>query len=115
MKNEKEYVLEMANVIWRTLFWHLNTAQVLSWGIRKRTATYYRDMPALELQVNGMVHKGIVVIAYNEGNDLFEVYLLDKNRNCTQSMEGIYAEDLGNLIDETIERPKNVTDVDVSP
>ena len=110
MDTQKEYALQMANTIWKTLFWSLKPHEVLSWGVRKRIATYWNNKHALEIHVNGMLHKGPVVIAYEEGEDLYEVYLLDNNRVSTQSMKHIYADELGSRIDEIVERTKDIKD-----
>ena len=111
MDNEmKERAVNMANTIWQTLFWSITPAVVLSWGVSKRTATYYNQMPALEFRVNGMVHKGSVIICYEEGHDVFIAYLLDKKRNVVKTMDGLFCDELGKRIDEAIERPANVTD-----
>ena len=36
-------------------------------------------MPALRFLVNGRLHKGIVIVALNEGTDYCEIYLQDKD------------------------------------
>ena len=109
-KTLRERALNMAQTIWKTLFWSLEVPEVLSWGISKRKATIYQEMLALELSVNGMIHKGIVTVCYNEGADVFVVFLMDKKRNVLKKMDNVFADELGRRIDEEIERPQNVSD-----
>lgn len=110
MENDlKQRALSMAQTIWKTLFMSRTAFEVLSWGITQKTATIYEQMLALQLKVNGMVHKGYVIICYDEGNDSFTVYLLDKQRTVVKKIEDIYCDELGKRIDEEIERPQNVS------
>lgn len=74
-----------------------------SWGISKRTAAVFRKMPALKITVNGFVHKGDVVIALNEGADLYEVYMLDGNGIVNKSFTDVYADMLIGILDREIE------------
>lgn len=74
-----------------------------SWGISKRTAAVFRKMPALKITVNGFVHKGDVVIALNEGADLYEVYMLDGNGIVSKSFTDVYADMLIGILDREIE------------
>lgn len=66
-------------------------------------------MAALKFTVNGFLHKGDVVIAYNGGADLFELYLLKKSE-VIKSMKGIYVDELVRVIDSSVE--KNTSDVE---
>jgi len=110
VEEKKEYCLKMANVMWQSLFCSVDVFTVLSWGISQKTALYFKDMPSLQFKVNGMLHKGFVVISYDEGADLFAVSLLDKNKTCARTLDNIYADMLGSCIDENIERPKDTPD-----
>lgn len=111
MENDlRQRALSMAQTIWKTLFWSCSVPEVMSWGISQKTATIYEKMLALELKVNGMIHKGSVIICYDEGHDTFTVYLLDKKKNPVKKLENIFADELGKRIDENIERASNMTD-----
>ena len=59
-------------------------------------------MASLGIRVNGYQHKGWVIISLNEGRDLYNIYLLDKKQNVTQTFEDVYAEDL-EILDSLIE------------
>lgn len=79
----------------------------LSWGIEKFIGTVYNNMPALAIRVNGRLFAGTVVIAYNEGADQYEIYLLDcSGAKCIA--DSCYCDQLGNIIDEAIERGKDI-------
>ena len=62
----------------------------------------YRNMPSLGIRVNGYQHKGWVIVALNEGKDLYNIYLLDKLMNVKQTIEDVYVEDL-EILDTLIE------------
>jgi hypothetical protein len=73
-----------------------------SWGISKKQATYYKNMPSLIMVVNGFIHKGIVIISLNEGKDLYNIYLLNNQQEVIQTIEDVYSEDL-DILDRLIE------------
>ena len=102
----------MAETIWKSIFFSVAAPVVLSWGVSSRTATWYRDMPALMLTVSGMLHKGRVIIAYNEGTDYYEVFLLSSGGRCIRQMADICFDELGIVLDECIERPSGMSDAD---
>jgi hypothetical protein len=78
-----------------------------SWGSHSFKAIIYKDMAALQFTVNGFLHKGDVIIAYNGGADLFELYLLKKSE-VKKSMKRIYVDELVKVIDSSVE--KNTSD-----
>jgi hypothetical protein len=59
-------------------------------------------MPSLGFKVNGYKHKGWVIISLNEGKDLYNIYLLDKLQNITETIEDVFCEDL-EILDTLIE------------
>ena len=81
-----------------------------SWGVYWRTYGFYEDMPTLMLKVSGAVHKGWVYVSLNEGKDLYEVRLLNKDREVVALVDEVYFDDLGSLIDSMIERPIGMSD-----
>lgn len=111
-EEKKAYCLSMARTIWKSIFCSATPPAVLSWGISRHIATWYNDMPALELRVQGMLYTGRVVTAYNEGSDYFEVYFLDADGRCTFQKTDICFDELGVLLDEHIERPAGMSDKD---
>lgn len=108
-EEKKNYCLSMANTIWNSLFCSITLPVAMSWGIKEKTATYYKDMPALKIQVNGLVHKGTVIVAYNEGSDFFDAFFFDKRNQCIKTIEDICFDELGLRLDENIERPKSMS------
>ncbi len=74
-------------------------------GIGKFAATVYKDMPALTFKVNGRLHKGTIIIALN-GADYYEVYL-QSSKETTLINGEVCFDELGDVIDEHIERGKN--------
>jgi hypothetical protein len=93
---------EIAREIYRQLKTIFNINVLWSWGIAEQRAMIYNNMPSLGIRVNGYIHKGWVIIALNEGKDLYNIYLLDKLRNVTETIEDIYVEDL-EILDTLIE------------
>jgi hypothetical protein len=79
----------------------------MSWGISNR-ANYGNK--ALVLKVNGLLHKGYVIISYNAGYDLFNVNIVSTHGNVKASFEQVYLEDLIDLIDSQVEKANNMTD-----
>lgn len=81
-----------------------------SWGVHKAVATVYNGAPALALLVDARLLKGFVFVVYNEGQDLYELYTADVTKSedeVTKVIDGLYADDLGDWIDRTIERGEN--------
>ena len=57
-----------------------------------------------------MLHKGSVLVSYNEGVDVFEVRLLNPQRVVVKTLEQVFADELGTRIDELVERPAGMSD-----
>ena len=98
---EKEYVISVAKEINKTL--NMFAAVTMSWGIEDRRATLYKGMPALRFTTNGFVHKGDVVVALNEGEDLYECYLLKADGTVAREFRQVYVDMLIGLLDREIE------------
>jgi hypothetical protein len=85
-----------------------------SWGTDSFRATTYKttnrettagsEMAALRFAVHGFVHTGDVVVAYNRGADLFEVYCLDGNNKVVSSRNRVYFDELVEVIDGLVEK-----------
>lgn len=79
---EKEYVIQIAQTIQEQLIGLTPMPVLMSWGIAEFAATIFKDLPALRIKVNGLLHTGYVIIALN-GSDYYEVYLLKgKDAEC---------------------------------
>ena len=78
-----------------------------SWGAREYRATAYNGsyegMAALRFRVSGFIHKGLVVVAYNEGTDLFDVYLTTLAGKVKKAITDVYADILTRTIDREVE------------
>ena len=73
---------------------------VFSWGFHSPTAIDN----GLRFGVHGFLHCGTVEVTYNGGTDLFEVHLLDADRTVKDCVEGIYLDQLVEVIDGMVER-----------
>lgn len=87
----------MANYILSILRTNLNI--VWSWGFNSPKPT----QNGLSFKVQGFLHKGWVVVKYNEGTDLFGIKLLTDQLKEIKSIEGIYVNQLIDMIDDMVE------------
>lgn len=100
---DKEYVMQIADTIRQQLLATTPMNVICSWGaLHGFFATVYKDMAGLVFKVNGRLFKGDVLISYNE-MDYYELYLKDANGIRLVHPE-VYFDQLGDIIDETIER-----------
>ena len=98
---EKEYVMQIAQTIKEQLIGLTPMPVLMSWGISEFAATIFKELPALRIKVNGLLHAGYVIIALN-GSDYYEIYLLkDKDVECVN--EEVCFNELGDVIDRAIE------------
>lgn len=99
-----EKCLSIAKTMFDQLKWSANFNTIMSWGISSSVAIYYEEKPTLALLVNGFRHKGWVYISYDEGLDLYEVRLLNKNKESViKFLDNIFADELGSTIDRLVE------------
>ncbi|MDD3404965.1 MAG: hypothetical protein PHH23_01685 [Paludibacteraceae bacterium] len=75
----------------------------MSWGFIDPAAILYNDMPALQFHVAGFQHQGNVVVALNEGADLFDIFLLKRNGKIKKHIDGVYFDELLSVLDRNIE------------
>ncbi len=99
---DKAYIDEMCNYI-KEIFSY-SQGVVWSWGAIVFNHTEYKEMPALRFEVNGFIHKGDVIVAFNGGADAFEVYCLDKNEAVVNSRDDVYFDELVEVIDSMVEK-----------
>lgn len=76
---------------------------LLSWGIQRPVVIKL----GLRFRVNGFLHKGIVEILYNEGADLFDVYLINEDGTLKELIDGVYFDQLVDTIDDHVEMVEN--------
>lgn len=100
---DKEYVMQIADTIRQQLLATTPVDVICSWGaLHGFIATEHKDMATLMFKVNGRLFKGYVLISYNE-MDYYEIYLKDAD-GIRLVHEEVYFDQLGDIIDETIER-----------
>ena len=89
--------MEMPNYILAIL----RTSQdiVWSWGFNSPKPLEN----GLSFKVLGFLHKGWVLVEYNEGSDLFDVKLLTDQLKEVKSIEDIYVDQLVDVIDDAVE------------
>ena len=108
---DKEFIMATAKTIEQQILWSINKWEYLSWGISKKVAIEYEGMATLALRVSGAVHKGWVFISLNEGKDCYEVRLLNVARTkVKRTLEEVYCDNLGEVLDGLIERKTEWTD-----
>lgn len=103
--------MSVAKTIMEQLFWSSDKMTYFSWGVSRKVALVYNDMPTLALRVSGVLHKGWVYISLNEGMDVYEVRLLNVSKNeVKKTIEEVYCDNLGSVIDGIVERAPGLTD-----
>lgn len=102
VKNDSEAVNQVACDIFNKLR-EPSSYVFYSWGVSKYKAIIYKDMPALQIRTNGFLHKGNVVVAYNEAHNLYNVYILKRNHDVKQAVEDISEDQLQKVIDGLVE------------
>ncbi|MEA4983208.1 MAG: hypothetical protein VB066_10890 [Paludibacter sp.] len=75
----------------------------MSWGFQRPMVIKL----GLKFTVNGFKHKGMVQVKYNEGADLFDIFLIDKDDMVKETIEGVYFDELVNTIDNHVELVPN--------
>lgn len=97
--------MSVAREINNQILWSISISDYFSWGVSKKVASVYKDMPTLILKVNGLIHKGWVYISLNEGRDVYEVRLMNNRLEEVKLIEDVYCDNLGRVIDANVERP----------
>ena len=93
--------MNMANYILRILKSRIFI--ILSWGFNSPI----RLENGLKFKVQGYIHSGWVEVLYNEGNDLFDVSLLNPDGTVKKRETDVYLDNLVNVIDGMVERIEN--------
>jgi hypothetical protein len=92
--------MEMAKYIYSILKSQLNV--MWSWGFHNPLAL--PDDAGLIFKVQGFKHRGLVAVVYNEGSDLFDVVLYNRQMAVKSKTEGVYFDTLVDVIDGLVER-----------
>lgn len=101
-KIDKEDV-KMSEYIWGILA--DNFILPMSWGVELESV--HTIKMGVQFQVNGFKHKGLVNVIFNEGEDLFEISLLDNDGSVVRSIEHVYVDQLLDTIDNAVEKTDN--------
>lgn len=105
------YVNKVAKTIWAQIKWSVESISVLwSWGVSRKVATTYKDMPTLALRVSGVLFKGWVYICLNEGRDIYEIYCVSMKGVVKKENKEVFCDNLGFVLDSMIERDYNMSD-----
>lgn len=92
-----------------SLFCSITKDVYFSWGVSKVGYGFYEGMPTLIMQVSGLLHKGRVLVSLNEGKDVYEVRLQDNEHNIIKTIDEVYFDNLGSLIDSIVEHPTGIS------
>jgi hypothetical protein len=103
---DKEFIMETAETIRQQLV-HLTDMNILlSWGISNLVATTHNGMAALKFTVRGRLHRGAVIIAYDEGSDYYQIFLRDA-KGVRKIAQDVDFESLSSIIDRAVETGDN--------
>lgn len=102
-----ERCFKIAKTIIEQIKWSADLNVILSWGISEKKALYFEEKATLGLNVNGFLHQGWIYISYDEGNDTYQIRLLNENNEVKKVVEDVYCDMLGNIIDGLIEYNPN--------
>ena len=100
---EEEYSKEIAGYI--LSIFRTNPFVVMSWGINPASIAIV-DV-GVKFHVQGFIHTGYVQVVLNEGEDLFEVSLIDKSGKTLKTIEHIFVDNLISILDSEIEKCEN--------
>ena len=104
MKTTSQERVAVATEIWQQVRASLTFSEIMSWGLSKKIATEYNGMPALQIRVSGLQHKGWVIIALNYGIDAYEVFFVTVRGVVKKHLDEVYCDNLGFVLDRNIER-----------
>ena len=90
--------MEMASYILSVL--RTDLMVVFSWGFHSPKAIE----DGLRFSVNGFLHRGLVEVVYQEGEDLFLVRIINADGTVKEEVDGIYVDGLIDYIDRKVER-----------
>ena len=110
--------MNIAETIYQQLKETTNESTLLSWGLsalqrvdqtRLESSGVTNGLEGLKFKVNGLIHKGHVLIVLN-GLDFYDIYICNirkNNLNVKEKIENISFCELGNIIDHKVEFCEN--------
>lgn len=98
---------EMAKYIYSILLYQPTI--LMSWGFQHPTImkSTENEVGGIKFMVSGLIFKGWVHILYNEGTDLFDIKLITSKGIERKFIEGVYFDELVDVIDENVEWVEN--------
>lgn len=84
-----------------------------SWAMEHPAAIIWEGRTGLIFRVNGLQHRGSVIVTLDEGRDLYDVATpqeIDGETVTTKQQKGVFCDDLAHVIDTMVERPEGMTD-----
>ncbi|NDV97001.1 hypothetical protein D0T84_19115 [Dysgonomonas sp. 521] len=93
--------MEMTKYIFSILRSQLNI--MWSWGFNSPKALEN----GLMFKVQGFIFKGWIKVEYNQGKDLFDITLLSSKMEIKKEIEGIFFDELVNVIDSNVEKVRD--------
>lgn len=91
---------EMARYIWKIL--QTGGAVTMSWGIDPDSLKIIDN--GISFHVQGLKHRGLVEIVYDEESDYFNVsFVKDENPTERETLEDVAFDELVHVIDERVE------------
>lgn len=112
----REICAKVAKTAWEQICATTGAPVVLSWGVSSVGAGVVKgadgsELPCLVLGVSGLIHTGLVVVALDTAEDLYDVTLLKYDgRQVGEWSRGLYFDELGAWIDEMVERPLEMSE-----
>ena len=103
MIDNEDYNVRLAKYIWTILTSY--PIILMSWGIDSKTVRTIEL--GLEFHCQGFKHRGLVRVTLNEGEDLFEVSLIDENGEIVNTIESVFCDNLVAVIDSAVEKCEN--------
>ena len=83
-----------------------------SWAMQHPAAIVWEGRAGLIFRVNGLQHRGNVIVTLDEGRDLYDVHTLNDKGETLQEHAGVFCDDLAHVIDTMVERPEGMTDAE---
>lgn len=83
-----------------------------SWAMQHPAAIVWEGRAGLIFRVNGLQHRGRVIVTLDEGRDLYDVATLqeiDGETVTNKQQKGVFCDDLAHVIDTMVERPEGMT------
>ena len=81
-----------------------------SWAMQHPAAIVWEGRTGLIFRVNGLQHRGSVIVTLDEGRDLYDVATLNDKSETIQERTGVFCDELAHVIDTMVERPEGMTD-----